>query len=468
MNPILLVNTGLFTVLFAIIVLRLHAFIALALAALVVGLLTSATQLQSFALHSGMSDEAALKFSSKTIGNRLADGFGDTARKVGLLIAFASVIGMALHKSGAAEKIVRSILKKLGAGKMDIALITSSFTLGIPVFFDTVFYLLIPIVKSAAVRQPAKYSLYLMCAIAGGVMTHSLVPPTPGPLFVARELNVDIGMMIMMGILVGIITVTVGYFYARYANRKWTLPIRDTADVTVEELENKIHAKNENLPGLGISLLPILLPILLISMGTIVDLLPGFPYKKYVTIFSDSNIALFLSMLISLRLLWIRTADKKQFDHLISDAISSAGMIILITCAGGAFGQILQQTDISETIGGMTGKSSLAILPLAFLLTMLIRTAQGSATVAMVTTIGIVSGLGQSGSFGFHPVYLALAIGCGSKIFPWMNDSAFWIITKMSGMTNRETIRFFSYLLTVMGMAGLITVMILAYLFPLL
>lgn len=467
MNPVLLVIAGLFTVLAGIIVLRLHAFIALALAALVVGILTSSAQLHTYALHSGMTEEAASKFAEKTIGNRLAEGFGETARKVGLLIAFASVIGMALHKSGAAEKIVRSILKKLGSGKMDIALLSSSFTLGIPVFFDTVFYLLIPIVKSAAIRQPARYSLYLMCAIAGGVMTHSLVPPTPGPLFVARELNVDIGMMMMMGILVGIITVTGGYFYARYANRKWPLPLRDTADVSVSELEKNIHSTNETLPGLGISLLPVLLPILLISMGTVIDLFPDFPFKKYIAVISDSNIALFLSMLIALRLLWIRTPDKKQLEQYVSDAISSAGMIILITSAGGAFGQMLQQTDISSAIGNLTGGASMAILPLAFFLTLLIRTAQGSATVAMVTSIGIVSGLGNAGSFGFHPVYLALVIGCGSKIFPWMNDSAFWIITKMSGMNNRETIRFFSFLLTIMGFAGLLAVMILAYLFPL-
>lgn len=467
MSPILLVAAGLFTVLFCIIVLRLHAFISLTLAALVVGLLTSSSHLQTYALHNGMTEDAALKFSAKPIGNRLAEGFGETARKVGVLIAFASVIGTALHKSGAAERIVRSILKTLGAGKMDIALISSSFTLGIPVFFDTVFYLLIPIVKSAAIRQPAKYSLYLMCAIAGGVMTHSLVPPTPGPLFVARELNVDIGLMIMMGILVGAITVAGGYLYARFANRKWPLPIRDTADVSVRELEKNIHSTNENLPGLGISLLPILLPILLISMGTFIELFPDFPLKKYVVLASDGNIALLLSMLIALRMLWARTADKKQFEGFVSESLSSAGMIILITCAGGAFGQLLQQTDIGDSIGQMTRHTQLAILPLAFFLTLLIRTAQGSATVAMVTSIGFVSGLGQVSSFGFHPVYLALAIGCGSKIFPWMNDSAFWIISRMSGMTNKECIRFFSYLLTVMALVGLAIVMILAWLFPL-
>src|SRR3990170_5506843 len=142
-------------------------------------------------------------------------------------------------------------------------------------------------------------------------------------------------------------------------------------------------------------------------------------------------------------------------------------MIILITASGGTFGQMLQQTNIGEDIGNIAQAYKSAILPLAFLISVVVRTAQGSATVAMVTAVGVTSGLGGAGGFGFHPVYLAIVIGCGSKIFPWMNDSGFWIITKMSGMEEKETIRFFSYLLTVMGIAGLIIVMIASSLFPL-
>lgn len=467
MNPFWLVAAGLATILVCIIVLRLHAFISLILSALVVGILTTTAQLYTYAINSGMTAELALKFSSKSIGNRLVDGFGETAKKVGLLIAFASVIGTALHKSGAAERIVRSILKTLGVEKTDIALLSASFTLAIPVFFDTVFYLLIPIVKSAAIRKPKKYSLYLMCAIAGGVMTHSLVPPTPGPLFVAKELNVHIGIMIMMGILVGGIAVIGGYFYARWANKKWELPLRDTPDVSVTELEKNLHITTEKLPAFGISLLPVLLPLLLISLGAVTAFFPDFQLKGLLLFLSDSNIALLLSMLIAMALLWVRIKDRKLFEGHISEALSSAAMIILITGAGGAFGQILQQTDIGSSIGELTRHARLAILPLAFMLTLLVRTAQGSATIAMVTAIGFLSGLGHSEGFGFHPVYLALSIGCGSKVFPWMNDSAFWIISKMSGMTTKESIRFFSYLLTVMGFTGLFAVMLLAYLFPL-
>ena len=142
-------------------------------------------------------------------------------------------------------------------------------------------------------------------------------------------------------------------------------------------------------------------------------------------------------------------------------------MIILITAAGGALGALLQQSGIGDTVKNMAGDYQLAVLPLAFFATAVMRTAQGSATVAMITAIGIMGSLSNSETLGFHPVYLALAIGCGSKVFAWMNDSGFWIVTKMSGMTEKESMRFFSFLLLVMGFAGLASVMILAKVLPL-
>lgn len=469
MNALLIASLGLLTVIFCIVALRMHAFLSLLLAALVTGLLTNSSQLYEYGLHSGMTETAALAFSQQSIGSRLGQGLGSTTGKIGILIALASIIGMALMKSGAAERIVRGLLGLVGKKRTGLALISSSFTLGIPVFFDTVFYLLIPIVKSASIRNPAKYSFYLMCAIAGGVMTHSLVPPTPGPLYVAKELNVDIGFMMLGGIVVGALTVAAGYFYALWANKKWPLEMRDTPDVSIEDLKGSVSASTTELPGLGWSFLPILLPIILISgatlLGTFLDSEQSSTWRLF-SIIGESNIALLISALIALLLLWKRSKDIKTFEKNVSESLSSAGTIILITGAGGAFGQMLQQTDIGSLLGRTAESFQVAILPLAFFITMAVRTAQGSATVAMVTTIGVMSGMANTGGFGFHPIYLALVIGCGSKIFPWMNDSAFWIITKMSGMETIESIRFFSFLLTVMGFAGLFFCMLLAYFFP--
>ncbi|MEO5999675.1 MAG: GntP family permease [Chitinophagaceae bacterium] len=477
MNPLLLVGIGIIVVLFCIIVVRLHVIISLLFAALVTGILCSQSQLYQYALHSGIPSLDASKFSYQTIGVRLANAFGNTAAKIGLIVIFASIIGSALIKSGAAERIIRSLLKGVGEKNAAVAFIAGSFSLAIPIFIDMVYFLMVPLVKSMAVRNPRKFGLYLSCGVGGGVMAHAMIPPTPGPTFVANELGVNHGIMMAMGFVVGIFTITCGYIYAMWANKKWPLTMRDTADVSIHELKQKAALKMDSLPPLGISLLPVIVPIVLIAGNTILSLsfnsqvvTPG-SFQHMVLggfkIAGESNIALFISALFALVLLWRRLKDGKAFQKIVSDALMSAGTIVLIISAGGTFGQMLQQTGIGVQIGEMASAYKTVILPLAFLITAVVRTAQGSATVAMVTTIGVMKGFSSAAVLGFHPVYLALVIGCGSKIFSWMNDSGFWIITEISGMKEKETIRFFSYMLTVMGFAGLVAVMILSKVFPL-
>lgn len=476
MDPILIILIGTATVLFCIVVLKLHAVIALISAALVTALLTTPELIIQFAQHNGMSAHEANELAGLSLGKRLALAFGNTSAKIGILIALASIIGTALMRSGAAERIIRGLLGLFGKKNASLAFITGSFTLAIPVFFDTVFYLMLPLVKSIGIKMPKKFGLYLMTVIAGGVMAHSLIPPTPGPLFVAEEMGIDLGIMIMGGIVVGAITVVAGYGYAIFANKRWKLPMRDTADISIDDLKQFTEKRNEDLPNLWISLLPIVLPILFITGNTLSKMLwqdsgasLNLVQQKMVAVFSivgDPNIALFISAIFALYLLWSKLKDNGKFKKFISEALSSAGMIILITSAGGAFGQMLQQTGIGLRVAELAGNYQAAILPLAFIITAIVRTAQGSATVAMITAIGIMNGV-SNGVLDFHPVYLALAIGCGSKIFAWMNDSAFWIITQMSGMEEKETIRHFSLLLTVMSIAGLIAIMLLSKVLPL-
>ena len=477
MNSILIVAIGISVVLFCIIVMRLHVLVSLLLAALVTGLLCSQSQLYQYAIHSGMTDVEASKLSHQTIGNRLSYAFGNTAAKIGLIVIFASIIGSALIKSGAAERIIRSLLRGVGEKNAGIAFISGSFSLAIPIFIDMVYFLMIPLVKSLGIHNPRKFSLYLSCGVGGGVMAHAMIPPTPGPSFVANELGVNHGIMMVMGIIVGLITITCGYVYAMWANKKWELPMRDTPDVSVEELKQKSQLQLGDLPGLGVSLLPVVLPIILIAGNTILNLsfdkqvaespsLLGATLRIFKVV-GESNIALFISAFFALLLLWKRLKNAKAFQKVVSEAVTSAGMIVLIISAGGTFGQMLQQTGIGVQIGEMASVYKSAILPIAFFITAVVRTAQGSATVAMVTTIGVMKGFSSPEVLGFHPVYLALVIGCGSKLFSWMNDSAFWIITEMSGMKEKETVRFFSYMLTVMGIAGLVAVMILSKVFPL-
>lgn len=426
--------------------------------------------------------KAAAARSQQTVGERVASEFGRTCAGIGIMIALAAIIGDCLLASGGADRIVRSALKVVGERRAPLAFLSSGYLLGIPVFFDTVFYLLIPLGKAMRLRTGRNYILYVLTIIAGATMTHSLVPPTPGPLAVARELRVDMGLMILGGMCVGFFTALAGYLYALWINARHEVPMRETSDVSLEALEQLARRDESELPSTFMALLPIVLPVLLIAGNTIADSLfrgtppsevPSWQWQLRDTIrfLGDQNIALVIAAAISILMLaWQKRTSRDEMAGAIGVALASGAVVILITAAGGAFGGVLRESGIGSRIKELALAyeiSGLGILLLAFSVTTLIRTAQGSSTVAMITAAGILGDTFAAEDLGFHPLYLALVIGCGSKPFSWMNDSGFWVICKMSGMTERETLRFLTPMTALMGFVGCIVTMIGAWLWPL-
>jgi gluconate:H+ symporter, GntP family len=447
-STLLVMLAGVVVVVGGILALRLHAFLALILGALTVASLTPTDVID---------DEARAAMSPI---ERVAESFGSTAGKIGILIAMASIIGKCLLDSGAADRIVRSALKLFGEGSAPVAFILSGFALGIPVFFDTVFYLMIPLGKAMRMRTGRNYLLYVLAIVAGATMAHSLVPPTPGPLFVAEELGVDIGTMMLAGTIVGLFTAAYGWLHATIVSRWWDLPLRPSAELSLERLEAISQVDESELPPTWLSLIPILLPVFLIGGFAVVDNTLDSPPVILATL-GDKNIALILSAAIAMgTLVWQKRASREDLLAAVSQSLASGGIIILITSAGGAFGGALQETGVARLIKDLPQSSPAMICTLAFLITTAVRTAQGSATVAMITAVGILAGLATSGQLGFHPVWLALAIGCGSKPVAWMNDSGFWVITQMSGMTEAEGLKYVTPMTTMMGVVGLVVVVI--------
>ena len=464
MHPLLLLLIGMAVVVGGILLLRLHAFLALLLGALIVALLTPESAIETFALSRGMSGPEAAELAATLAPERIAHGFGETLGDLGIIIVMASVIGSAMLESGAADRIVRGALQLVGERRAGPALAGSSFLLGIPVFFDTVFYLMVPLAKSLRLRSGRNYLLYVMAIVAGGSITHSLVPPTPGPLFVANEFGVSIATMTIGGCIVGLFCSASGYAYARWANGRWDFAPRETPEAlqTLEALSRRgIH----ELPPLWLSLLPILLPVALITSRSFAGPAQLEFGGRAFSLLTEKNLAIILGAAIALAIL-VAKAPRERVKPAIQDGLNSAGSILLIIGAGGAFGQILQQTGIGAAIERMSSGTELAVLPLAFLLTTLVRTAQGSATVAMITAAAAFKGFATPAQLGFHPVYLALAVGCGSKPVMWMNDAGFWIITQMSGMTPPEGLRTLTPQLIIMGVVGLLVVMIGAAVWP--
>lgn len=470
MTPLYLLLVGLIIVIGSILVVRLHPIIALLLGALAVSFLTPDELLLQFASGNNYSSQEAQALTERSPGTRIAIAFGETAEKIGLLIVLASIMGKCLLESGAAERIVRTMVRVLGQKNTPIAYMSSSFVLGIPIFFDTIFYLMIPLARAMGIRNQKAYALCVMAIIAGGSMAHSLVPPTPGPLFAAGAFGVNMGFMIVMGTIVGLACALAGLTYGFWLNKRQNIPLRTTADTSLEDLQAWLDKDTSQLPSFFMSNLPIALPVILIATETVIsnmnaDVPDGL--RIFFRYAGNPVIALFVGTAIALFMLARQYGNRtKELQKPVEKALSSAGTIILITCMGGAFGAMLQQTSIGTWLAEFTSAYKLATLPLAFFITAIIRTAQGSATVAMITAVGILTVFNVPGALGFHPVYLALVIGCGSKPFPWMNDSGFWIICKMSGFTEGETIRNFSVLLSVMGLTGLIMCMVLASLFP--
>ena len=464
MSPLLLLCCGMVFVLGGILWLRLHPFLAMIIAAYSVAMLTPGGALRTFAdaraAKGEMTAKAAAAFPEKPAASRVAEEFGRTCANLGILIAMAGILGEAMLLSGSAESIANALLRWLGAARAHWAFFTTSFVLCIPVFFETVFYLLSPLTKVVARRTGKNYLLLVMCTVAGGTITHSLVPPTPGPLFAAQALGVPLGQMILVGTLIGTGAALFGVAFAHFANRRHIL------EVPADDAAAAKAAPHRKLPPLWLALVPVVLPVALIGIEASVHTTPGTAIAWAVKTFGDKDMAVTMGTFVALLTL-ARQGGGPHVSKAVQDALVTAATILLIIGAGGAFGGVLRQTGISETLGAMMAGTHLLALPAVFLITTLVRTAQGSATVAMITAAPIAKAFIDGGSSHIAPVYLAIAIGCGSKPFPWMNDGGFWIISRLSGLSERQTLRTVSPMMSLQGVAGLVLTMLAAWLVPL-
>jgi len=356
--------------------------------------------------------------------------------------------------------VVQAFIQFLGQDRGSPALAASGFVLSIPVFFDTVFYLLIPLARSMFSQTGRDYLKYVIAIAAGAAATHALVPPTPGPLVIAENLNIDLGTMILIGALVALPATTLGVLYAGWLNRRMPTPMRDVPGIEMNTTQIS------RLPNLGVSVLPIVLPILLIAGKTIFLPLLGSDtiLSRWILVLGDPNMALLLASIASTALyIKMRLPSRKDLSTIIEQSLMSGGLIILITAAGGTFGAMLKEAQIGPAISalfaGSSGASSIGMLVLGFGIASLLKFAQGSSTVAMITASAMLAAMLTPEGLDFNLVYLGTAIGGGSLVGSWMNDSGFWIYAKMSGLTEIETLKSWSVLLISLGTtAGIISV----------
>jgi len=463
--PFLVLAIGILFIVVSIAVFRFHAFVALILAAILVGVLAEALP--------GAVDKnhivTAIELSMTE--------FGVTAGKIAWVIGVAAIIGICLMESGAADRIVRSLVRVMGEKQAGWAMMLAAFFLSIPVFFDTVFFLIIPLAQALAFRLGKRYVFFVMCVSAGGALTHGLVPPTPGPLVMIETLQLDLGFAMIVGICLGLPAGAFGVWVASRMDKKLNLSLRESPMVKIADLENIVGKDDKELPSFFVSILPVVLPVFLIALASSVKAFGSGETNTLNTtieVLGNKNLAMAIGTMIAIYLM--ASQRKMKLGNLWKEMeapIATAGTIILITSAGGAFGAMIRHAGVGEAVQAATQGTGLSYIILAWVIAMVMKVAQGSGTVSMITTSGIIAAIiGVGGgavmvNLPYHPVYLFAAIAFGSNVGSWMNDSGFWVVCKLSGFTEGETLKTWTIMLASLGVFGLIEVLILSTIIPL-
>lgn len=414
--------------------LKMHPFIVMLVIAMAVGLFWGIVDPDS-----GLTPTEVV--------NQVKSGFGSIMTSIGIVILCGTIIGTILEKTGAALTMANAILKLVGEKNSVVAMGAMGYVTGIPVFCDSGFVVLSPI--SRALAQQSNISLAVMgTALSGGLYaTHCLVPPTPGPIAMAGTLGADLGLTILVGLLVSIPAVVVAVIYAKKVAGKINIPAN--SEFTLEELQ----AKYGKLPGTAQSFAPLLLPIILIGLASVVD----FPSKPvgtgtlYQIIMCIGNpvVALLIGVFLAMGL--IPAEEKKNTLNWVTQGVTDSAGILAITCAGSSFGAILKCMPIASSVGALVNSGLGVLIP--FILAMILKLAMGASTVAMITVAGMMAPMMEVMGFTspLAKVIVVLAIGAGSMVASHANDSYFWVVSQFSDMKTDEAYKCQTGMTAVMG-----------------
>lgn len=394
----------------------------------------------------------------------LTGGFGKTISYIGIVIACGCIIGMVLEKSGCAIVMANAMLRLIGRTRSVLAMSCTGALVSIPVFCDSGYVILSPLTRSLARQTGVSLAAFAVALSMGLYSTHCLIPPTPGPIATAGELRADIGTVILLGLLVAIPIVATTYAYAQFMGRRIFV---DPQGGGRAESTNDGSADTVSYGPLS-AFAPIFFPVLLIALKSIADL-PSRPLgdgtlRVAFGLLGDPNTALILGVL----LVWfvVRRHGLETFGNWCGEGLRDAGTIILITAAGGALGGVLRETPMAKLIGDGLASMNLGgfSILLPFIVAVGLKTAIGSSTVAMITTASLVSHLLPSMglSTGMGPALATLAIASGAMMVSHVNDSYFWVITQMSGLSVSQGYRLVTVASAIAGLTGISAVFLLS------
>lgn len=399
-----------------------------------------------------------LGLSPSKIMETIGEGFGKTLSGIGLVITFGTVIGIYLEKTGATQVLANSILGLIGLKRSPLAINLAGYVISIPVFCDSGFIILSSLNKAISKRTGIPVLVFAIALATGLYAAHVFVPPTPGPLAAAAILEADLGLVLMLGLLVSLPVSLTGYFWARFIGK--SLKEEDDA----EKPEEKEEIPSTITPFQAF--LPLLVPIILIALKSVANY-PSYPLGKgwafgVLDFMGSPVIALLIGVFFAFSL--GRKAAAKERGEWVSEAFKQAGAIVLITGAGGAFGAILRTVDVASIINleSSTGAGGLLI---AFVIAAILKTAQGSSTVAIITTSAIIAPLLETfGLLSLTDKALAvLAVGAGAMTVSHINDSYFWVVSQFSNINVKTALRGHTVGTLLQGVTGILMVLLLYF-----
>lgn len=435
---------GIVTLLVLILRFKIQAFIALLIASIFVGVL------------SGMEPSAIIK--------AIQEGMGSTLGFVAVVVGLGAMFGAILEHSGGAESLATFLLSKFGEKRSSWALMLTGFIVAIPVFFDVAFIILVPMIYALQRKTGKSLLLYGIPLLAGLAITHSFIPPTPGPVAVADIVKADLGWVIFFGFLTGIPTAIVcGPLFAKYIAKKIHV------DAPVLQIDSDAI---KTFPPVGIIISIISIPIVLIVLNTLLNsplIGEEFVSKnilEWLGMIGHPFSALIIANLIAWYTLGLRRGfTKDKLLNITTQSMGPAGIIILLTGAGGVFKQMLVNTGAGEMLANYFADQGVSILLFSFIAAALIRILQGSATVAMITAAGLTSPLLVETISEPQKALIVIAIASGATIMSHVNDSGFWLVSKYLGLSEKETFKSWTVMTTILALTGFLTASLLSLLF---
>ncbi|WP_448681492.1 GntP family permease [Pseudomonas nicosulfuronedens] len=419
---------------------KIHPFVALIIAAGFLG------------LTSGMP--------VATIVKSFQDGFGGVLGFVGIILALGTMLGKMMAESGGADQIARTLIQAFGKQRVHWAMMLAAFLVGIPLFFEIGFILLVPLVFIVARRSGVSLIKIGIPLLAGLSAVHGLVPPHPGPLLAIGVFGADIGKTIFYGLLVALPTAAIaGPIFGAWIAR--VIPGQPNEELVAQIAH---EPDTSNLPSFGVTLFTVLLPVFLMLLKTFADVMlaDGHIVRAWLDMIGHPITALLLALLLSLYTFGhARGFDSKKILKLLDQSLAPTAAIVMIIGAGGGFKQMLVASGVGDVIGHMAVQAQISPILLAWLVAAVIRIATGSATVATITGAGIVVPVIDLIP-GVNRELLVLATGAGSLILSHVNDAGFWLVKQYFNMSVMETFKTWTAMETILSVVGLLFILLLS------